>query len=202
MVVFFGTPSYDKTLSVDHHHSMVESALLLTRLGIEMQLHVLAGNCFLGLARNKIVEAFLASSATDLLFVDADIGFDPKVLPRLLNYSQEIVGGLAPKRDTQSESCYHQNAMTGRVVDGLFETLELPTAFMRLKRSVFAKLKKPYFRAESSEEEYGEDIYFCRRWCETGERLWIDSDISFSHRGSKAWHGNFYEHAVSTGLLK
>lgn len=199
--VFFGTPSYSKTLSVDYNRSMVLSAILLTKLGIEMHQHVLAGNCFLGMARNAIVEAFLASTATDLIFVDADVGFDAKVLPRILSYEQEIVGGLVPKRDTESESCYHQNAMTGVIENGLFQSLELPTAFMRIKRSAFDRLKKPYFRAESSEDEFGEDIYFCRRWCETGAHLWIDSDIDFTHRGSRAWRGNFYDHAVKSGLI-
>jgi hypothetical protein len=53
----------------------------------------------------------------------------------------------------------------------------------------------------TSAEDHGEDIYFCRRWCETGEFLWIDSDVTFTHRGSKVWKGNFYEHAKSSGLL-
>lgn len=201
MEVFFGTPSYSKALSVDYNQSMVQSAILLTKLGITMHHEVLAGNCFLGMARNHLVKSFLASTATDLIFVDADVGFDPKVIPRILSYSQEIVGGLVPKRDTGDESSFHQNAITGVAQDGLFQSLELPTAFMRIKRSAFDKLKMPYFKAESSEDEFGEDIYFCRRWCELGEFLWIDSDITFTHRGSRAWRGNFYDHAIKTGLL-
>lgn len=199
--VFFGTPSYDKTLTVDYNQSLVQSAILLTKMGIEVHHEVLAGNCFLGRARNVIVEDFLASTATDLIFVDADVGFDPKVLPRILSYEEEIVAGLVPKRDTESDSVYHQNALTGVVSHGLFQTLEAPTAFMRIKRSVFDKLDKPYFRAESSEDAFGEDIYFCRHWCARGGTLWIDSDITFTHRGSKAWRGNFYDHAVKTGLI-
>ena len=202
MEVFFGTPSYDKALSVDYTRSMIEAAILLTKMGIEMHHHVKAGDCFLGKARNEIVNAFLDSGASDLVFVDADVGFDARALPRVLSYEQEIVGGLVPKRDTESETCYHQNALTGKIEDGLFQSLELPTAFMRIKRTAFEKIRMPYFRAESSETEYGEDIYFCRRWTEIGEYLWVDSDITFTHRGSRAWKGNFYEHFVSQGLLK
>jgi hypothetical protein len=200
--VFFGTPAYDKTLSVDYNQSMVQSAVLLTKLGIELHHQVEAGNCFLGMTRNALVKAFLDSTATDLIFIDADVGWDARALPRLLAHEEEIVGGLVPKRDTTSESCYHQNALTGVVQNGLFQSLELPTAFMRIKRSAFDRLVKPYFRAESSEDEYGEDIYFCRRWCKAGGFLWVDADISFSHRGSRAWRGNFYDHCVSSGLLK
>lgn len=202
MEVFFGTPSYDKTLTVDYNQSLVQSAILLTKAGVEMHHMVLAGNCFLGRARNVIVEAFLASTATDLIFVDADVGFDPKVLTRVLSYDEEIVAGLVPKRDIDSDSVYHENALTGVIHNGLFQSLEAPTAFMRLKRSVFSKLPKPWFRAESSEDAFGEDIYFCRAWCALGEYCWIDADINFTHRGSKAWKGNFYDHAVNSGLLK
>jgi len=199
--VFFGTPSYDKAVTVDYNQSLVQSAILLTKLGIEMHQEVLAGNCFIDLARNRLVDSFLASTATDLIFVDADVGFDARVLPRILNHSDEIVAGLVPKRSTDSESDFHQNALTGVIRDGLFQSMEAPTAFMRIKRQAFDRLKKPYFRTGSSEADFGEDIYFCRRWCETGQFLWIDADITFSHRGSKAWRGNFYEHCVSTGLL-
>jgi hypothetical protein len=59
----------------------------------------------------------------------------------------------------------------------------------------------PWFKTGTRKEDFGEDIYFCRRWCETGEFLWIDSDITFTHRGGKAWRGNFFEHAIQSGLL-
>jgi len=200
--VFFATPSYDKTVSVDYNRSMVTTAILLTKLGIQFHNNILAGHCYLGMARNALVRQFLDSDATDFFFIDADVGWDAKVIPRILSYEEEIVGGLIPKRDITSDSCFHQNALTGQIQHGLFETFELPTAFMRIKRSVFAKLKEPYFKAEHGPGEYGEDIYFCRRWCELGEKMWIDADITFTHRGSKAWEGNFYDHCVKTGLLR
>jgi hypothetical protein len=200
--VFIGTPSYAKELSVDYVRSIVDSAILLTANGIPMTHYVLAGSPFIGKARNDIVDAFLKSNASDLLFVDADVGFDAKILTRILNHKEEIVGGLVPKRDSERSDVYHQNAMTGVIKDGLFQSLELPTAFMRIKRSAFEKIDKPYFRAESSEDAYGEDIYFCRKWIAKGEYFWIDSDINFSHCGDHIWRGNFYEHCVSSGLLK
>lgn len=201
MEVFFGTPSYSKELTVDYNQALVQSAILLTQLGVEMRHFVLAGSPFIGKARNEIVDAFLATSATDLIFLDADVGFDPRVLPRILRYPQEIVGGLVPKREPGAE-VYHQNALTGVIQNGLFQSLELPTAFMRIRRSVFQKLEKPYFRAESSADAFGEDIYFCRKWVAAGGHFWIDADIDFSHRGSYAWRGNFYDHSIKTGLLR
>lgn len=40
-------------------------------------------------------------------------------------------------------------------------------------------------------EFWGEDYYFVRKWRDLGGDVWIDPDIEFTHRGSKAWRGNF-----------
>lgn len=202
MELFIGTPTYIKALSVDYVRSLVESAIYLTGQKIRLTHYVLAGSPFIGKARNEIVDAFLKSEATDLLFVDADVGFDCKVLPRLLKYEQDVVCGLVPKRNNDDPADYHMNALTGKISpEGLFESLEVPTAFMRIRRQAFDKIAKPYFRAESSEDAFGEDIYFCRKLVCAGESMWIDSDISFTHTGDHIWRGNFYDHCVKTGLL-
>jgi hypothetical protein len=202
MQVLIGTPSYYHALSVDYHVSAMQTAALCAASGIVLDSHIIAGGIYLGKIRNTIVDHFLTTQADALLFIDADVGWDAKVIPRILNYEQEVVAGLVPKRDAQNGACFHQNALTGVIENGLFQSLEAPTAFMRIKRSAFERLEKPYFKSEESEDNFGEDIYFCRKWCALGEYLWIDSDIEFSHRGTKAWQGNFYEHAVKSGLLQ
>jgi hypothetical protein len=201
--VFIATPTYDEWVCMEYASSLAESAVRLTHANIGMYHAIAPGNPFLDIARNQLVEKFLSTNATDLLFIDADVGWDSKALTRVLSHPQEIVGGLVPKRDAASESTFHQNAITGQMSpEGLFQAVELPTAFMRIKRSVFAKLSTPYFRIGAHPKDFGEDIYFCRRWCELGEFLWIDSDITFSHRGGKAWRGNFYDHCIRTGALR
>lgn len=218
MEVLFGTPTYDKTLSVDYVHSIIPTVQELTRQGVPCQWFALAGNCFIDRARNAIVDHFLKSTCTDLFFIDADVGWDWQAITRMLSHDAEIVGGLVPKRAVDNDAEYHGNALTGRLHAGLFETKELPTAFMRIKRSVFERLDglypelkgsdsacahTPYFQSGIRDGGFlGEDIFFCRQWDLLGRSIWIDPDITFTHRGSKVWRGNFYEHAVSNGLLK
>jgi hypothetical protein len=199
--VFFATPSYDPNVCVDYLNSMLRAAVLLTSAGVKMEHYVHAGDIFIDKARNSIVEAFLDSTATDLFFVDADVGFDARVIPRILLDSHLVVGGLVPKRDKYKEQVYHMNAITGIMEGGLMQSLEIPTAFVRIKREVFSMMKKPWYKIGASESDFGEDIYFCRKLRQLGEFCWIDSDISFSHRGTKAWTGNFYEHAIAEGFL-
>lgn len=218
MEVFLATPSYSGQMCCEYQHSLVATLQELFNQNIRVRHHVKSGNPFIDRARNELVTAFLQSEATDLLFVDDDVGWDARAVTRVISYGQEIVAGLVPKRDLTNESCFHQNALTGYMQDGLFQAVEAPTAFMRIKRSAFEVLDEaypqyrtadsastdiPYFQSGIYNGGFvGEDIFFCRQWCALGRHVWIDSDISFTHRGSKVWRGNFYDHAVSTGLLK
>lgn len=217
MEVFLATPSYSGQLCCEYQHSMAGTLDALFNAGVKVRQKILSGNPFIDRARNDLVASFLKSEASDLLFVDDDVGWDARAVTRVLSYSQEIVAGLVPKRDPTNESCFHQNALTGVVEDGLFQSMEAPTAFIRIKRSVFETLDAAYpqLKTMDSASEHipyfqtgiynggfvGEDIFFCRQWCALGHHVWIDSDISFTHRGSRVWRGNFYEHAVKTGLL-
>lgn len=42
----------------------------------------------------------------------------------------------------------------------------------------------------------GEDVYFQRKYMETGGKLWIEPRIKFQHWGVKGWHGNYHEHLI------
>lgn len=200
--VFIATPTYDEWVCLEYASSLMETGIRCAQAGIDVYQAIAAGNPFLDMARNDLVDKFLASDATDLLFVDADVGWDSKAVTRILSYEEEVVGGLVPKRDANSTDSFHQNALTGKMSSkGLMQAKEIPTAFLRIKRSAFDKLKKPYFKIGASKEDFGEDIYFCRRWCETGNFLWIDSDLTFTHRGGRVWKGNFYDHCMKSGLF-
>lgn len=211
--LLIATPTYTREVCVEFLGSAFATAQDMTLRGIKTQLHVLSGMPFIDLARNRIVDHFLhKTDASDLLFIDADQGWDYKAIPRLLNYTQEIVIGLPPCKTNDTSYCC-TGAMTGVIEDTLFQCLEGPTGFMRLKRSVFAKLDKaypelkpvkgvvPYFQVRDG-GSLGEDMFFSRLWAGIGEFFWIDSDITFTHRGSKVWEGNFYDHAIRTGVLR
>lgn len=213
MDVFIATPSYTGDVCGEYSSSLCETAIRLTQARIGVYHAILPGNPFLDMARNELVAKFLSTDATDLLWIDADVGWDAKVITRVLSYPQEVVGGMVPKRDAKSDSVYHQNAITGVMSpEGLFQTFELPTAFMRVKRSAFEKWDRlnpgvPYFGLGPSPHSHnpkdkGEDIWFCREWAHLGEFCWVDSDINFAHHGRKAWKGNFFEHCIATGALK
>ena len=218
MEVFIATPTYDEWVAMEYSQSMSATAFYMACNKVGFSVNIAPGNPFLDMSRNNLVEAFLASEATDLLFIDADVGWEAEKVMRVLSHPQEIVGGLVPKRDSRvpvdGDNVYHMNAVTGEMTQGaggyLWAAKEIPTAFLRIKRSAFDRLRArgvgtellPWFKIGYRKGEFGEDIYFCRRWEETGEKMWIDPDLTFTHRGGRVWKGNFFDHSVSTGILK
>jgi hypothetical protein len=220
--VLFGTPTFEKSVSCEFHNSLFDSYTECLKNGITIGHLLVAGNQFIDVARNRIVHEFLTSPVgfTDLIMVDADQGWDAKVIPRIVNYSQGVVAALPPKK--LDEPTFHDNAIRPVSEDGLFQCLEAGTGFMRIKREVFARMDKnypelaqmvdakdgwphtPYFQRGTTKYGgfLGEDIFFCRQLISMGEFIWIDMDVNFTHRGSKVWEGNFYEYAVRSGKLR
>src|ERR1700690_3249439 len=96
--VFFATPTYDYNFCAEYTASMMQTAIHLTHRKIDVCAQFVGGMCFIDLARNKLTSAFLASDSTDLFFIDADVGWDYKSIERFLDYDEEIVAGLVPKR--------------------------------------------------------------------------------------------------------
>jgi hypothetical protein len=172
MDVFIATPTYDEWLSMEYVQSIAATGFYMACNKVGFSVNIAPGNPFLDMSRNNLVEAFLASEATDLLFIDADVGWEADKVMRILSHPQEIVGGLVPKRDGRvqidGDNAFHQNAVTGEMEEGcggfLFAAKEIPTAFLRIKRSAFERLKTqgvgtellPWFKIGYKKGEFGE----------------------------------------------
>lgn len=220
--VFFATPTYDYQVCGEYLASMMQSCVYLTHHGVQVTAQIVAGMCFVDLARNKLTKAFLDSDATHLFLIDSDVGWDYRATKRFLDYKQEFVAGLVPKRI--DPEAYHDNALTGEIEDGLLSSLEAPTAFQCLKRSAIEKYMAAhpdfatyetldcgpalfqtgyYKNPDNGQMAFkGEDIFFNRQWIAMGEKIWIDPQVEFTHRGQKVWKGSFIDHAMAKGTIK
>jgi hypothetical protein len=79
------------------------------------------------------------------------------------------------------------------------EVSEIGTGIMVIRREVFDKLTPPYFVSgwqqkevnEKIEHEYmGEDIMFCRRYRESGGKVWMAPWVLTNHMGIMAYKGD------------
>lgn len=177
------------------------------------EVRLLPGLCYADIARDRLAADFLASDATDLIFIDDDVGFPADGLWKLLRHDRDIVGGMYPKKqDPVAWPSAILGAPDGRpLVDhetGLIESAGLPTGFLRIRRRVIEVLATDERRYTTDDgdalwdlfprdrfdgRKWGEDFRFCQLAREAGFQLWCEPRITFSHVGRRAWTGNFHE---------
>lgn len=194
--VLLACPSYGDP-DVSFTFAIARSREVLHQAGIGTALLILHGNCHVDDSRNSIVRDFLESDCTDLVFLDADVTWEPKGLLALCERDEDIVGGVYPYRREGSDNMPVRLMEGGEVRDGLREVEGLPTGFMKIRRHVLEKMGKgrPWYfdkiypttlmfnRSEPDEHHtrWGGDLDFCKRWREMGGKLYAVEDIRLGH---------------------
>jgi hypothetical protein len=158
-------------------------------------------------ARNTLVAKFLNTpTSTHLMFIDADIGWEPWHLLVMLNADKDVIGGLYPMKTMPVK--WVVNGFEGAKEDGpLQEVSKTGTGFMLIKRHVFEKLNrhpsvktfandiglpkeldphmKTYFDTAVRENRYySEDWTFCENWRDFGGEVWVDKRVLLKHTGT------------------
>lgn len=202
------TTAYDRP-SPGYVFSIQKSRQALADANIGSAYFLLSGNCHVDDARNSVVQEFLASDCTDLIFLDADVSWEPEELVKLCRYDVDIVGGIYPFRSATEESKQNMPVVTypGQVepdANGLLEVAGLPTGFMRIRRHVLetlaAKANKFLQRGKTTETpilfertfqhgvRLGGDLSFCKKWVDAGGKVYAAVDIHLGHTGTHtAW---------------
>ncbi len=200
--IFIATTAYELIKPI-YAFSLVETVAELCHRGIPFQFVIMEGNCHVDDARNSVVKEFLATQCTDLIFIDSDVGWAPRMFLQLITHkTEDIVAGAYPLKS------FPQKFPVGRILkahpDGLLEVSYAPTGFMRIPRGVFEKLiptttrrgkEEPiyrFFERRYSETTYdGGDVTFCRKWIARGGKVIVDPRLTLTHSGEYRWTGNF-----------
>ena len=169
--LYLGMPMYGGMLGENTLHGVLGLQAWTTRNSVGMKLQTMGNESLITRARNTIVSMFLDDKdyiGTHLLFIDADIGFVPKNIERLIRADKDIVCGIYPRK------CIHWDKIRGvlkenpnisneeleyrslgynlnfvdpkniRIEEGFCEVMEAATGMMLIKRDVFDKMKKAY----------------------------------------------------------
>jgi len=84
--ILIGTPCYNGAVTIQYVSSLLRLQQMFVQKGIEFSLAMLGSESLITRARNFIVSQFLGRPQfTHLLFIDADIGFDPAFLGGLVD---------------------------------------------------------------------------------------------------------------------
>lgn len=95
--IFLATPCYGGMVTQRYMHSTVGLLNLGRDLGFTVSLNLLGNKSLITRGRNLLVSRCLDEpAATHLLFIDADIGFDPRQVARMLAFDEDVVAGMYP----------------------------------------------------------------------------------------------------------
>ncbi len=164
------------------------------------------GDSLISHARNVCIAKFLQTDATDLFFLDADVGAGVGAFTRLLTHRVDMVAGVY--RTKNSEENYPVRWKEGpRVIDertGLLPAEGVPFGFVRISREMIQFLVERYAEdwfytpmmpdvkvpllfntAVANRQFWGEDFYFCNLVRQTGHMIWVDPDVPLRHVGEE-----------------
>jgi hypothetical protein len=202
-------PCYGGQLTDDAFISMVNWAQTCREMNISWSLDLISNDSLVTRARNNLVAKFLSTpKSTHLMFIDADIGWEPWQLLVLLEARKSVIGGIYPLKRFPIEFCL--NVVPGTIQESetdLVEVLRTGTGFLLIERAVFEKLNahsavlaytsdinydaelapytKTYFDTVVRDNRYySEDWSFCDNWRDLGGQVWIDRRILLKHKGS------------------
>ena len=97
--IFIATPCYGGQIGEPYFRSMMRLAILCNKYDIQFTVSTLANESLITRGLNTLVSFFMEHpDATHLLFIDADIEFDPNDLLRMVAYDRPITVGAYPKK--------------------------------------------------------------------------------------------------------
>jgi predicted O-methyltransferase YrrM len=121
--------------------SLAATAQALTLANVRFDIETLTGCCHVDDARNILIRHFLQSHCSHLFFIDADLGWQPNNVLRLLKLPGDIVAGVyCHKSDGESYPFHGFEGETRANEWGLFPMPKAATGFMRIRRQVLEEL--------------------------------------------------------------
>jgi hypothetical protein len=95
--VYLATPCYGGMLNLQFMQSVLALQDACRERGIGLHVELMGGDALITRARSRLAARFLAHpQATHILFCDADIGFSPQNLFRLLDADKPMIAGVYP----------------------------------------------------------------------------------------------------------
>ncbi|HEV7384192.1 MAG TPA: hypothetical protein VGN89_04880 [Phenylobacterium sp.] len=95
--VYLATPCYGGMLNLQFMQSVLALQDACRERGVGLHVELMGGDALITRARSRLAARFLAHpQATHILFCDADIGFSPQNLFRLLDAAKPMIAGVYP----------------------------------------------------------------------------------------------------------
>lgn len=169
------------------------------------------GNPYISHARSKMLRKALNDGASDVVFIDHDLSWQPDALLQLLTAEGEVVSGTYRfKREPEEymgSLVTESNGLPIMREDGCLEAHSIPAGFLRISRAGINRFMRewPEFcygepcapfvdlfnHGAHAGVWYGEDYAFARRWREKCGKVWLIPNLQIDHHSDKPFPGNF-----------
>lgn len=185
---------------------------MLINRNIDADLAILHGNTHVDDGRNELVRRFLHTECDQLLFWDSDVIPRAAEVVKLLEYEDDLVGGVYPlKQDPISFPVSFSSDELEYNEDGLLRVEGLPTGMLKIRREVLEKMHaecEEKFRGKIDKEipnlpevavlfkrdtiggaRVGGDIRFTYEAEKAGFTPYADMDMNLKHIGEQLYTG-------------
>lgn len=201
--LFVATPMYGGQNNGLYMKACLDLQGLCMQYGIEIRFSFLFNESLITRARNYLVDEFLRSKSTHLLFIDSDILFDPNDVLALIALDKDVIGAPYPKKSINWKNIgqaliknptMNVGELENLVGDYVFnpvpgtkqfnvreplEVMEIGTGYMMVKREVFDKFKEAYPELNYKPDHIGQANFDGSRYIHAFFDTVIDPD---SHR--------------------
>lgn len=209
--VLIGTPSYDGKLDIYYVDSLLNTLALSGEENVEVYPLFMCYDSLIQRARNDLFKAAYDAKMDAIVFIDADVGWNPKDFFKLVRSDKDVIGGSYRKKNDNEELYVvkaldksDKNVNLNIDKDGLLEVAGLGCGFIKLSRKAIEDIwnvSKPYdsekgpnrmvFEVVCEDNDLiSEDIYMCKKWRNLGNKVYLDTNITCSHTGTKTFFGN------------
>ena len=217
MSILIAMPCYGGMVSDKTAKGLFNLGKNLRSAGVDHGLLTMANESLVTKARSRMANFFMNNTEYErILFIDADIGFQPEDVFNLLRHDKDIVCGAYPMKSILLR--YNYNLSEPKQEEGeLVRIANVGFAFCLIKRKVFESIQQrygeelKYYPATNhsstppTEKEYHnsyhyfleirkdmsflpEDFSFFERAKSVGYSSWLNTNIRLEHVGSHVYY--------------
>ena len=214
--LFVATPMYGGMAHGLYVKSCLDLQNVMSKYGVETKFSFLFNESLITRARNYLVDEFLRSGFTHLLFIDSDIHYQPQDIVALMALDKDVIGGPYPKKSINwgnvAQAARNNPNLEPKELEGLvgeyvfnvvkgtqqfqvtepLEVLEIGTGHMMVKRQVFEKMQESFPNIKYKPDHVGQANFDGSRYIHAYFDTVIDTKDSITGGGTERYLSEDY----------
>ncbi len=155
-----------------------------SKSNVEMLVANVTGS-MLGNNRQKLLIDAMKAKCTHILFIDDDMVFKPEMVQWLIAANKSFIAAAGVTKSKTDCHCVavdlEDEFVDLRTCGPLVEVRSVGLAFALIELEPLKESYPPHFMMEwipGEGKQCGEDVYFCAKWLELGEKIYVHREAS------------------------